>query len=106
MINDKEIYAKSNSDFIIDLGHRFKEYRLTCRMTQQEVADKAGVSLFTIRAFENGKATNLTMGSFIGLLRAIGFLEEIEKLLPELPISAEMLHKLQSKKPKRIRHGK
>lgn len=43
----------------MELGLRFKEYRFACRLTQQEVADKAGVSLFTIRAFEGGKAAHL-----------------------------------------------
>lgn len=105
MDND-DIYEKSNPELIINLGCRFKDYRLACRLTQQEVADKAGVSLFTVRAFENGKATNITMSSFMNLLRAIGYLEEMSKLLPELPISPEILYKLQSKKPKRIRHGK
>lgn len=105
-MNNEDIYGKSNPELIRELGLRFKEYRLACRLTQQEVADRAGVSLFTVRAFEGGKAVNITMNSFVGLLRSIGYLEEMNKLLPELPVSVEILHKLQSLKPKRIRHGK
>lgn len=105
-MNNDEIYGKSNPELIMELGLRFKEYRLACRLTQQEVADKAGVSLFTVRAFEGGKAANITMGSFMGLLRAIGYLEEMDKLLPALPVPAEILYKLQARKPKRIKHGK
>lgn len=100
------IYGKTNPELIIELGIRFKNYRLTCRMTQKEVAEHAGVSLFTIKAFENGRALNITMGSFLAMLRAINYLEEIEKLLPELPPTPEMIEKMNKHKPKRVKNGK
>lgn len=106
MIYEEELYGKSNSELIMELGNRFKEYRLACRMTQKEVAEKAGISLFTVKTFESGKAYNITMGSFISMLRAISFLEEIEKLLPELPPTPEMIELMNKNKPKRIRHVK
>lgn len=80
MLEDYDIYEKSNPDFVLELGQRLREYRLMSRMTQKDVSEQAGVSVFTIRAFENGRAMNITMGNFIALLRAIGYLEEIEKL--------------------------
>ena len=101
-----EIYGKTNSELIMELGSRFKQYRLTYRMTQKEVAEQAGISLFTIKAFENGRAFNITMGSFIAMLRAIGFLEEVEKLLPELPPTPEMIELINKNKPKRIKNGR
>lgn len=103
---ENEIYGKTNSELIMELGSRFKQYRLTCRMTQKEVAEQAGISLFTIKAFENGRAFNITMGSFIAMLRAIGFLEEVEKLLPELPPTPEMIELINKNKPKRIKNGR
>lgn len=106
MMDNEDIYGKTNPELIMELGSRFKEYRLTCRMTQKEVAEQAGVSLFTVKAFESGRAYNITMGSFLGMLRAISFLEEVEKLLPELPPTPEMIEKLNKNKPKRIRNGK
>ncbi|MBO7115950.1 MAG: helix-turn-helix domain-containing protein [Prevotella sp.] len=106
MIYAEDIYAKTNAELIIELGRRFKEYRLTCRMTQKEVAELAGVSLFTIKAFENGRTYNITMGSFLAMLRAINFLEEIEKLLPDLPPTPDMIEKINKSKPKRIRNGR
>ena len=99
----ENIYGKTNPELIMELGSRFKEYRLICRMTQKEVAEQAGVSLFTIKDFENGRAINITMGSFLAMLRAINLLEEIEKLLPELPPTPEMIEKLNKHKPKRIK---
>ena len=106
MMDNEDIYGKTNPELIMELGSRFKEYRLTCRMTQKEVAEQAGVSLFTVKAFESGRAYNITMGSFLGMLRAISFLEEVEKLLPELPPTPGMIEKLNKNKPKRIRNGK
>ena len=105
MIYDNDIYSKSTPELIIELGRRFRQYRLVCKMTQKEVAIKAGLSLYTIKTFESGKALNITMGSFISMLRAIRFLDEMEKLLPDLPPSTEILEKISKQRPKRIRHG-
>ncbi len=63
--------AMANPEIIADLVKRFKEYRLTYRPTQQEAAEKAGVSLITLRQFENGKAYNIDMGNFLFLLRVV-----------------------------------
>ena len=98
--------AMSNPEIISALGQRFKEYRLANRLTQQEAAEKAGVSLITLRQFENGKAYNINMGNFLGLMRAVGCLEQVDELLPEIPISAYAMDRLLTNKPKRIRHGK
>lgn len=106
MIYEEELYGKSNSELIMELGNRFKEYRLACRMTQKEVSEKAGISLFTVKTFESGRAYNITMGSFISMLRAISFLEEIEKLLPQIPPTPEMIELMNKNMPKRIRNGK
>ena len=93
-----DLYEKSGSDIIRELGKRYAGYRKRMGFTQQDVASKSGLSLFTISSFENGSSTGITMASFIKLLRAIDSLEEIEKLLPELPESPRALfNKLQKK---------
>lgn len=93
-----EQYEKSGSEIIRELGKRYSMYRKRMGYTQKEVAEKSGLSIFTISSFENGSSTGITMASFIKLLRAIDSLEEIEKLLPELPKSPRALFKKQSKK--------
>ena len=65
--------------------------------TQKEVAEKSGLSVFTISTFENGSSTGATLASFVKSLRAIDNLEEIEKLLLELPESPRALFKKQQK---------
>jgi len=92
-----ELYEQSGSDIIRQLGKRYSEYRKRMDYTQKEVAEKSGLSVFTISSFENGSSTGVTLASFIKLLRAIDSLDEIEKLLPELPASPRDLFKKQLK---------
>jgi len=93
-----EIYQKSGSDIIHGIGERYKEYRKRMGYTQKDVANKSGISVFTISNFECGSLTGITLASFIKLLRAIECLEEMEKLLPKLPESPRALFMKQSKK--------
>jgi transcriptional regulator with XRE-family HTH domain len=92
-----EIYEQSGNEIIQQLGKRFSDYRKRMKFTQKVVADKSGLSVFTISCFENGSSTGITLASFIKLLRAIESLDEIEKLLPELPLSPRSLFKKQQK---------
>ena len=87
MLTKENIHSLSNTEIIQSLGVQYKSYRLNANLTQKEVAEKAGVSLITLRAFETGKATNITMGNLLALLRAINNLECITEILPEIPIS-------------------
>lgn len=103
MITEYGIEAKSNSEIISELGTRFKEYRLFSNLTQKEVATKAGVSIFTISQFEKGEARNIGFGTILSLLRSIGFLQEVEKLLPPLPMLPNQIKKMNEKK-ERVRH--
>ena len=43
MATNHIIQAMANPEIITELGRRFKEYRLTYKLTQKEAADKAGV---------------------------------------------------------------
>jgi len=92
-----ELYEQSGSDIIRQLGKRYSDYRKRMGYTQKDVAEKSGLSVFTISSFENGSSTGVTLASFIKLLRAIDSLDEIEKLLPELPESPRALFKKQQK---------
>jgi len=92
-----ELYEQTGSEIIRQLGKRYSDYRKRMGFTQKEVAEKSGLSIFTISTFENGSSTGITLASFIRLLRAIDNLEEIEKLLPELPESPRSLYLKQLK---------
>jgi transcriptional regulator with XRE-family HTH domain len=85
------IYSISGDEIVKNLGQKYKAYRKRMKFSQKEVAERSGLSVFTVSSFENGSQTGLTISSFIKLLRAIGCLEEIEKLLPDLPESPSKL---------------
>lgn len=91
------VYEKSGSELIRELGKKFSAYRKRMGYTQKDISNKSGLSVFTISSFENGSSTGITVTSFIKLLRAINFLEEFEKLLPTLPESPRDLYKKQNK---------
>jgi len=106
-MNEMEhIYGMSNAEIVMTLGRRFKDYRISVQLTQKEMADKCGMSLPTLRKFENGQATNITMGNFIALLREVRELDSLKDVLPEMPPSPYDLEKIEKKKQRRVRHGK
>ncbi len=86
-------------------GERFRSYRLRLRMSQADVAEKTALSVSTIQKFENGRAYNISFGSLFRLLKAIGYIDGIDGLLPELPESPYTLKKY-GKKIQRIRKNK
>jgi transcriptional regulator with XRE-family HTH domain len=106
MIHQINISQMVTSEIVATLGKRFKDYRIACNMTQQDVSDKSGVSVVTIRKFENGQLYNMTLGTFIALLKAIDFTQGLDELLPEIPVSPYELEKIQQGKRKRVRHEK
>ena len=87
------------------LGSRFKEYRLRANMTQKEVAEMSGLSMMTIHRFENGMVKNISLGTFLLLLKAVGSINDLNELMPEQPESP-YLYDDNKKKAQRVRHNK
>ena len=100
-----DLYEYSMPELVRLLGIRFKEYRMRCNFTQKEVAEQSGVGLTTIHKFENGTASNLSLSTFILLLKVVGQINSLDDLLPELPESPYLIRK-EEKKAQRIRHSK
>ena len=53
------------------MGYRIKEVRESKNMTQEELADKSGVSRGTISALENGSLRNTTSKTLLKLAQAL-----------------------------------
>jgi transcriptional regulator with XRE-family HTH domain len=98
-----DFYEYSTHELVRLLGSRFKEYRMRCNLTQKEVAEQSGIGLTTIHKFENGTAGNLSLSTFILLLRVIGQVNALDDVLPELPESPYLVRR-EEKKAQRIRH--
>jgi transcriptional regulator with XRE-family HTH domain len=94
----------SNSEIIIELGRRLKNYRLKKRFTQHDLADRAGLSLFTIAQVEKGNPVSFS--TLVAVFRVLRLLENFELLVPGIEISPIEMMKLQGKMPKRIRSKK
>lgn len=97
---------QSPARIILFLGQRFKATRIALQITQQEVSDKTGISMSTIRRFENGLTFNLTLAHFIAMLQAIGYAGNLEDTIPEMLPDPNLLFKMQNKQRKRASHGK
>ena len=94
----------SNSAIIGEVGKRLKDYRIRRKLTQQELADQAGISVFSVTQIERGKA--ITLAVFLSVLRVLRLLDNLELFIPEIGISPIELLKLKGKTPKRIRKTK
>lgn len=73
-------------------------------MTRKEVSVAARVGMTTLYKFESGNMTDISFGTMIRLLRAIGMVENWDALLPELPESPYMYYG-NDKKIQRVRHS-
>lgn len=98
-----DYYEYSIPELVQLLGTRFKDYRMRSRMTQRDVAEQSGLTVNTIHKFENGRVPNLSLSTFLLLMKAIGCINGIDGLMPELPDSPYLI-KESGKKAQRIRH--
>ena len=94
----------SNSAIIEEVGKRLKAYRFQKKLTQQELADRAGISVFSVTQIEKGKA--VTLNVFLSVLRVLRLLDNFELFIPEIGISPIEQLKLKGKQPKRIKKSK
>ena len=61
--------------------------------------------LTTIHKFENGTAGNISLSTFIVLLKVVGQINTIDPFLPELPESPYLMRR-DDKKVQRVRNSK
>lgn len=97
-----KIYGEENNSFILkEIGERIKDIRIARNMTQEEMAENAGVSLSTVRRLEKGEGT--TLDNFLRILRLFNLLQNVELLVPTQQQSVEDMYK---NIPKRKRASK
>lgn len=54
------------------IGNRICETRKSKKMTQIELAEKAGISRFTLMKIENGQSPNASAATIANIARALG----------------------------------
>jgi transcriptional regulator with XRE-family HTH domain len=94
----------SNTAIVQEIGKRVKEYRLKKRFSQKELAERAGISVFTVAQIEHGKPVSIAM--IVPVLRILRLLDNLEALLPEIAISPVEILKFKEKQSQRIRSKK
>ena len=72
---------KNSREYINEIGIRIKQYRINMEMTQQELADKAGISCRSVQRLEQGETVLLE--NFIRVLSALGIEDNLELLIPD-----------------------
>lgn len=99
-----DYYEYSIPELVKMLGERFRDYRMRSNMTQKDVAEQSGVTINTIHRFETGTAPNMSISTFLLLLKAIRCIDGLDDLLPELPESLYLI-KDNGRKAQCIRHS-
>lgn len=96
------IYDFSDDEIVQELCRKIKAVRLSCCFSQQEFAEKCGVSIITIKRIESGKTNDLTLGTILKIMRVSGTLEGIVDLIPDLPESPYLINERTGERIKRF----
>jgi len=95
-----EFYESSSDRAILEaLGARIARCRLNRNLTQEAFAERAGVSRPTVARLESGHST--TLSNLIRILRALDLVKNLDRLIPEPPISP--IQQLKTQKQQRVR---
>ncbi|MBS6223947.1 helix-turn-helix domain-containing protein [Parabacteroides johnsonii] len=96
------IYEYSDKGIVEEICKRVRSLRLSCCFSQQEFADKAGVSLVTIKRIESCKVNDIALSTLLKILRISGALEGVADLVPELPDSPFLINEKTGKRVQRF----
>ncbi len=93
------IYGMSDKAILAEIGVRLKRRRLNRNLTQQEVAEQAGLTRMTVGEFERGASSSML--TLVRILRVLEALDELESFLPDTGPSPLQLAKLHGRQRQR-----
>ena len=79
-----DYYTASDSTILESLGERLKDLRLRKNITQAALAERALLSIGTIKSLEAGKGK---LSSLVAVLRELGALDQLDGFIPPVTIS-------------------
>lgn len=81
----KDVYMLADTSIAERIGINLRSVRLRQNITQQSLADAAGVSLSSLKKIEKGSIASFA--SFLRILRALGKLDVLQPLIEEEQLS-------------------
>ena len=98
-------YFMTNEALSQYVGKQMRQMRLNAQLSQQQLAERAGISRSTITQVENGKSIKLE--SLVAMLRVLNKLEILNSFETQAMTSPLLTAKREGKTPQRIRprHG-
>ena len=95
---------KTDKVILKELGNRIRHKRIQKRFTQSDLAQRAGIHVYTLQKMEQGQSYNVS--TLIQVLRALNELDQLEHFLPPVEISPIDLLKSEDKTIRRVRKPK
>lgn len=92
--------TQSDQSVLKELGARLAAARLERNLTQEALAEQAGISTRTLSRLETGEAAT-HLASFVRVCRVLGLLERLDALVPEPVVSPITQLKLRGRQRKR-----
>lgn len=77
-------HGKSDRQILQALGERLRGHRLRRDFTQEQLAERSGLSVSTIKGLEAGRGR---LDSLVAVLRELGQLDGLDQFLPEPGLS-------------------
>lgn len=82
----KDYFPVQSTTLLYRIGLLVKQARLRMAMRQIDLAEKAGISLRTIRHIEAGKADGVSLRDFMLVLFTVGVSDRVFQALQEDPV--------------------
>ena len=92
-------YSMSDEAVLSTLGEQLRQIRLNQNYTQQQLADRAGVSRSTVSELENGGSASLL--TLVQVLRALNKLELLNAFATQASVSPLQIARLKGKTRRR-----
>lgn len=96
-----DVYFVSDSALLYTIGETIKKRRISARLTQRQVAERAHVALTAVGNIEKGKSCALS--TLLQVLRTLNALDLLEPFYREEPISPRAVAQYEKKHPARQR---